>query len=135
MQFDFGRTMRRVEHHVRQGRVHRDAELVVRRLLSWKRKDLRWVEVTITALAKELHIGRAKVVETLRDLAELGVLAIERTKIRCACSGQVRQGTNRYRFLADPPEFPSGTARITRRIRAAIRVLATRWQGAREDEQ
>src|SRR4051812_39828625 len=124
MQFDFGRTMRRVEHHVRSGRVHRDAELVVRRLLSWKRRGPRWVEVTITALAGELHIRRAKVVEVLRALAELGVLDIVKQRIWRA--GRWVQGVNRYVFSSAPPEFPGGTARITRRIRGVINDLATR---------
>lgn len=121
---DFGRVMRRVEHHVRKGLVHYAAEPIVKRLLHWKRPHRVDVEVTITALASELHIGRKRIVDVLRDLERLGVLTKVRQWLYLPELRKKVQTVNRYVFSAAPPEFPGGTTSIQEGKKEALEERA-----------
>jgi hypothetical protein len=123
---DFGLVMRVVMRHVRNRETDSLAIAVVTLLLNWKRRDQTGVEAPLEALRQALHVKKERVVAVLADLDRLKVLTKLRRWVYRAELGKRVQAANLYVFSVAPPEFPGGTAiltRIKKRAREATELV------------
>src|SRR3954454_21094100 len=131
---DFGLVMRVVMRHVRNRETDSLAIAVVTLLLNWKRRDQTGVEAPLEALRQALHVKKERVVAVLADLDRLKVLTKLRRWVYRPDLGKTVQAANLYIFNAVPPEFPGGTAiltRIKKRAREAPDLVRAAVRGPR----
>lgn len=100
VKIDVATMMRWARRNIRNGDWHYSCEPILGRLLAWGRDNT--ARVTITALARDLHIGRDRVVDSLRTMARAGAFEIQRQLLTVAYSfgRRVVRDVNHYVFAA-----------------------------------